>query len=361
MGVLREFRRPRVRAAVAAAGAVLVGMVVVDAGAATSPRAAGDERPRTLLAAAERQRAYAGSAERLLENVPYAAEHPSGRRSTDIPLFDVTADGRILEVPARIPDGINIKSLRGLADGRVVVDGLRTGERESRHLLVLDAEGDVISDRVVRRGHRESVRLLGVTGTTAVFRRARTNSNRVPIGNAAIVVESLDGSRSKRIAAVDGWAATGDFAGNRIVVAGSNHEGARQKMGCWVESVTAASARREKLPLKGCEYPVGVNVSPDGRFAAVSYMAPVPTADTRLAMVDLRRMRLVEDTRISTQTSCDACQVPMGGGYVGMAWTDETTLRVARLKPIPYNVPSHRIVHALQDALRIKTFTAPKG
>jgi hypothetical protein len=119
-----------------------------------------------------------------------------------------------------------------------------------------------------------------------------------------------------------------DVAGDTLVVV----DGFRADELCRLELIDLASGHRSprRLPMS-CFEVRGVHAAPGGDLAAIAYDAIGRVPELRLTIVDLADSRIRSDELIGNPVSCPPAQCagvrPVH--YVGMAWNDNATIRIA--------------------------------
>jgi hypothetical protein len=210
---------------------------------------------------------------------------------------------------------------------------------DSRYLLVVvDADGEVAVEREVPRTGGESVRLLAATADEAILARTPRNERAEVTGPTAVVAHDLDTGQERSIATDlrDGDVVPAIHAGSAlsstlVLALGPDDDepgSPSASAPCSLSAIDLTSGTQitHVLPAE-CAVVRGVRLSPDGARVAVAYTGGA-TEEIHLTVVDLGRSTPGGDVSLR----CDepaTCPADPPVEYLGMAWDDDTTLRVA--------------------------------
>lgn len=271
---------------------------------------------------------------------------------------EVRADGSVVEIPTGGIDRLGLDGMpQPLPGGRFVVLGVRdvsagsSGEARVHVLTVVNADGTVEMEREV-----QPASLLAAVPNAAILAREKG-------GDTRIVLHDLDSGQERLVAKTDLAVSSADVAGDHLTVVGPYASGASPAGGCRLDLIDLVSGHRKSYQLPpACSETRGVRISPTGEFAAVVYgvVEAVPEPELRLAIVDLADSTIHNDELLGHNIDCPPTQCPdiRPVDYLGLAWTDNETVRVALvdLKTDPgWNPEGHRVP---REALIIETRTA---
>lgn len=336
-------RRRRVTAAATATtatlAAVAVAVLTVPSGAEPAPQ------PRVAAPSAT-------PAQRLLLNgAGFTVKAGKGQEvykgqeaGTDaVPGVDeVLLNGSVISHPVPGLDGWY--QVAGLPDGRLVVLGYRTP---------MPNPPPAVRGNGARMGLPMKLEVLRPDDTIEI---ARDLNNAVLLGatereaylllRESVVAHNLATGRERTVLPKAGvvwrhYAGRLDVGGGRV--AGLT-EGLRYP--CWLEVTELTTGGRAALKVPGCKLPGTVRLSPNGRLAAVSYHAG---SASRVAIVDITARAVKADYHLDD----DGEQLVVRPTVAGMAWTDDTTLRVATMD-VPENLTR---MYRVDEILRVETFT----
>ena len=280
---------------------------------------------------------------------------------------------------APLPDaGLDSSEAEWMPDGRTIALGVvdttpRPGVDDDTVPFVLrvaDADGRVLLERSWEGGDRPA-RLLGATQDTAVLLRdgdppvaeePDPEAERIVVHDLATGDERVVGDTTVPVA----WA---EAYGDRLVAAGPGvySGGPDAEPGtCGVEVVSLTDGTSTMHPLPDrCQEVRGIRLTPDGRRAAVTYgLAPAAMAlpEVWVAVVDLTTSTVVADQLLGHDLVCepDPCAGATPRSYLGMAWDDGATLRVALLdlarQPDRWSSPDATVD---PDAVVVERLTVP--
>ncbi|RZS34028.1 hypothetical protein EV193_110178 [Herbihabitans rhizosphaerae] len=276
--------------------------------------------------------------------------------SLPIPTFEVLPDGSIREIPLGLPAGSALAAARAMPDGRMLALASRDlmpgvqrpdgpfVEGVAFPLIVLGMDGAVVSD-VDIRVVGEHVRLVAATATEAVL--LRTDPLR---GKPTRLVGRDLATGAERPLWTTGLDVTaGDATRDRVVVARLDAQG-----GCRLEAAAV------NISVPACQHVTDLDIAPDGRFAAVVYQRSGHENALRLRILDLGTGEVYGDEALKPQDPCVSCVVTAhGAGYLGMAWSDGTTLRVAQLDPLPLRFDPARVLTDIAERVHLTTRAVP--
>ncbi|MEV7229561.1 hypothetical protein AB0M79_21420 [Polymorphospora sp. NPDC051019] len=318
----RRRRRRRMTSAAAAVGTlVVVGVAIVP----TAVRGSDDGPLPTAAGPTTTAGAYAAPAQRLLIGGAGVAISVVSAAGPATGIAELLPGSSITH--HRLPEFAGWHRIVALADGRLVGLGSASvgtgpdaGSAPAR-LVVVSGSGVVESSRAVGTSD-EQVRLIAATARVAYLWRA-----------AGLVEHDLDSGGERRLLAA---AVLGDLPdrlpigrldvlGGRLVLAGTRADPCRLRV------VDLGTADAVEFGLSGlrCTGLGQVRISPDGARAAVSYQQA--TGEVRIALVDLADGGIGADAVIAGPSAPQAESVPKQP--VGMAWYDDTTVRVAVVDP----------------------------
>jgi hypothetical protein len=245
-------------------------------------------------------------------------------------------DPQLLDGPARLLD-----------DGRTVAIGAVPGpdgtEEGLTHVLrVADEDGNLLAERVLDDGDDGQPRLLAATADEALL--VRSGAPRL------VVAHDLATGEERTMGLLAGTPHGAETSGDRLafVTASASADGEGDGERCGVEAWSLGGAAPSLAELPGaCAQVDGLRPSPDGRRVAVAYQtdgtAPGGTGpgasaesgpELRLVVVDLAG-GVVSDELLGHPVVCQpddpACAGLVPRSYLGMAWQDDATLRVATL------------------------------
>jgi hypothetical protein len=206
--------------------------------------------------------------------------------------------------------------------------------------LILRNDGTVESERDLRIPG-EQVQVLGIDDGAVVLERG---AGLAPVPGAGavnprrIVTLDLTTGVESIIGTLDTWVAAGDVDAQTLVVAESPPIGSSTGS-CNMESFPLPAGTSRHLAVAGCGSVQGLNVSPDGRLAAVAYRSS--HADVlRVSVIDLgtgtttlqRDLGYAMPYGDPSIVCGDACPPEAPVDLAGLAWADSTTLRIALIR-----------------------------
>lgn len=285
--------------------------------------------------------------------------------------WEVLREGTLTSLP--VPPGVDTQTILGLPDGRLVILGIRdltpgVARRDGADvagiaypLVVTTSDGTVLVDRDIRQRGR-SVLLLAASSTEAFLYRSDATRTGGPIGGGELVAHDLATGAERALGRLTHTPRSGDIVGSILLVVSGATTG---------DYETPGSCRVDVVPLDGtvgprqmtapdCFRPLDVDPSPDGRYAAVAYDTSSDNGpEVRLAIIELEGGRLLSDESLGNPISpifCppDVCDGRELFGYVGAAWLDPTTLRIAR-----NDLHVARDDRVSQESLQILSRTVP--
>lgn len=248
-----------------------------------------------------------------------------------------------------------------LPDGRHVALGVQDTSPEDvegneltdivSHLVVADAEGRVEVDREVPRTGAELVQLLAATADEAILARTPRDEQGEPTGPTRIVGHDLETGQERTVdegfpaeqsegrALVAGHAVADTLAVGEVMtdVVPGDRSGDGGSCTVWVTDTHTdgsgiADSGQASTPTEPCEDVRGVRLSPGGDLLAFVYvpstLVPDPDPDLRLAVVDLARSATLHDEVLGCHEPA-MCPAEDPVEYLGMAWDNEATLRIA--------------------------------
>jgi len=297
------------------------------------------------------QRRYAAG-ERLIAQLSSGVPRPRDERdmAPRLALFEAFPDGTVSGLPLRLPEHTLVRQLQPLPDGRLVVVGLQNLDRQVSYedgpyypglvfpLMVVDHAGEVLSSKDIRL-IGQHVDLLGVTATEAILVRygPATADGKPP--PARVVLHDLTSGTEKALYQIDGQVSHADAGGDWLALAG--HELGSDPSGqCWVRFHSPPHSEAQRHLLPACERVIDLNVSPDGRFAAVAFERAGEWAEPRLRIVDTVDLSVYSDELL--------------GDFLGMAWLDDHTLCVTRMEPLPLRQDGRYRLAQVQSLLRVE-------
>ncbi|MGH9023709.1 MAG: hypothetical protein ACRDV9_11535 [Acidimicrobiia bacterium] len=258
---------------------------------------------------------------------------------------EVLRDGTLTTLP--IPPDIATQTILGLPDGRLVILGTRdlmpgVARRDGADvagvavpLVVTTTDGTVLVDRDVRERGR-SVSLLAASSTEAILYRSEATRYGGPIGGGRLVAHDLATGAERALGRLTHTPRSGDIVGSALLVVSAAATGDYATPGpCRVDVVPLdGTIGPQELAAPDCFRPYDVDPSPDGRYAAVAYQdnSSDNEPEVRLAIIELEGGRLLSDESLGNPVICppDQCGGLEPFGYLGAAWLDPTTLRIAR-------------------------------
>lgn len=313
-----------------AAAAVAVATLNVPSGAEPTPL----PRPAASMAT---------PAQRLLLNgAGFTLRDGKAGREVDIAAMpgvgEVLPDGSVTSHP--VPGVDDWYQIAGLPNGGLVVLGYKhpapaagrvPGVVLPLKLEVLRPDGTI----QIARDLAEPVVLLGATEREAyLLRRDNLVSQNLATGRERTVLAEV----------APRWnpdAGLLDVGGGRFV--GLVEE---RRYPCWLQVTDLTSRHRTRQKVPGCELPGTIRLSPNGRLVAVSYHAGTAS---RVAIVDTTTGAVQADHRVSEEND----RLVVKPSVMGLAWTDDNTLRVATM-----DVPEKPIrVYRVDEILRVETIS----
>ncbi len=200
-------------------------------------------------------------------------------------------------------------------------------------LVVVDADGSVELEREVEVTD-EYVSLLAATPTEAILSRIPREDGDRPLAPGRIVAFDLGTGRELLLAEPDVEPSRADVVGDRLVVGEGIPGDLDPNDSCGLEVVDLATGDRTQQPSPaGCSEVLGVRAAPSGETAAVVYgvNSVGATPEIRLAIVDLAYSKIRSDERLGDNLICPPTECPglRPVHYLGAAWNNDTTLRVA--------------------------------
>lgn len=312
----------------------------------------------------------ASGADRLVPQLFFQARQPEGSTATSIPLFEVLPGDDVRLLRTEEVDGLVVDGVQPTTDG-VVLYGTAGEDSDGvlrRELVVLDGAGAVRSREEVSLPGRGTGLLSAPDASTVILQRVGKDSDGLPVGPAEVTVRTS--TDEAVLATREDPVAAGAVAGNRLVLAGGGQSFDGHRMiPCWVEALRTdvmgdrapRSTRDTTDALPGCEMVYGLSVSPDSRWAAVAFQTQAPP-QMRVSIVRLADLVVVSTQEVGIPVGeCDSCQFPAMAGYLGMAWSDDRTLRVARMSDLPLTMRQDQIAGELRRHLDTLVITAPAG
>jgi hypothetical protein len=213
-------------------------------------------------------------------------------------------------------------------------------------LLLVGPNGKVAVERNI-----EHSSLVAVTETEAILARQATDDQGHPAGPVTILAHDLatgDERTIHRDAAFDPARLVSDVwavvAGNLVRVEASQLteplDGGMERYvpgseECTLRVLDLATGENVERPIDlDCTMMVGLRASPDGSRASLAYEGPFVDRwpQVRLAVLDLATGTVVHDQLLAHNLDCRLGCPSLPGraaDYVGMAWDDASTLRVA--------------------------------
>jgi hypothetical protein len=294
--------------------------------------------------------------ERLVPELDIMSSYTTAAKRTAVPYMEVFTDGTVAGA-AGPPPGLMAKTTRPLPDGTTTILGVEAGSGDTVQVTV-DAAGDVVS-RVPRPGRG----LLSANTATSLLQH-RIKHGPGDGGTTKLVLDPVGPGRDRQVAETTMPVYGGDIEGSKLAFAGVSSAADAPQAGqaCLVEAVDLDARDTDRLSrrtIPECDEISQVNVSPDGRHVAVSYIRFGETPEIRLAIFEHRRLANVSDTKVSIPTDCNECQYPAQLGYLGMAWIDDATLHVARMKPVPLYLPERDAASILERQLLLEKIHVP--
>lgn len=347
--------------------AVLTCLIVLGVPACSAPPSAEPVDAR-LPAAAPVSWTGPSGADRLVPQLFFQARQPEGTTATPVPLFEVLPDDDVRLLPTDEVEGLVVDGVQPTSDG-VVLYGTAGEDADGalrRELVTLDGDGAVRSREEVSLTGRGTGLLGAPDASTTILQRVGKDGDGLPAGPVEVTVrtatdEAVLATRQDPVAA-------GAVAGNRLVLAGGGQSFDGERMiPCWLEVLRTdvvrdraqQGARTGALP--GCEMVHGLKVSPDSRWAAVAFQTQAPP-EMRVSVVRLADLAVVGTREVGIPVgACDRCQFPALSGYLGMAWSDDGALRVARMTDLPLTMRRDRIAGELRRHLDVLVIPAPAG
>ncbi|MFI9485467.1 hypothetical protein ACIG47_03670 [Promicromonospora sp. NPDC052451] len=348
--------------------AVLTCLIVLGVPACSAPPWAEPVDTR-LPAAAPVSWTGPSGADRLVPQLFFQARQPEGTTATPVPLFEVLPDDDVRLLPTGEVEGLVVDGVQPTSDG-VVLYGTAGEDPDGglrRELVVLDDAGAVRSREEVSLAGRGTGLLGAPDASTTILQRVGKDDDGLPAGPVEVTVrtatdEAVLATRQDPVAA-------GAVAGNRLVLAGGGQSFDGERMiPCWVEAlrtdVVRESSRGTRTvtdALPGCEMVHGLRISPDSRWAAVAFQTQAPP-QMQVSIVRLADLAVVGTREVGIPVgACDSCQFPAFAGYLGMAWADDRTLRVARMTDLPLTMRQDQIAEELRRHLDVLAITVPAG
>lgn len=334
---------------------LLVATVAVAGAAAFAITTTGDDRTPPARPSGAR---VVPPGERLVPELAFVTLTPpteEPRSELPIPYFEVLPDGSVARIPLDVPPHTAISGLRPTADGRWTAHGTRDLEPGVTYpegpdnpgvgfpLMVFGTDGALESDRDIRVVG-EYTTLLGATAAEATLLRWAEEDPRP----ARIAAHDLRSGTERLLTTTSLPVSAGDVEGGRVVVAGPRE----QHGDCLIETAG------QRLSVPACQQVTDVNVTPDGRHAAVVYERHVEPMELRLRIMDLDTTAVYSDEPLEPRHPCLSCVVTAhGAGYLGTAWSDNTTLRIAQLDPLPLDFDPAHVLSDIAD--RVHTMIRP--
>ena len=287
---------------------------------------------------------------------------------------EVLPDGSLVELPL---GGLDRLGLSGppqpLPGGRHVLLGVRDVTPDVRvdedagfegdpafYLVVVDADRKVELEREVEVTD-EYVSLIAATPIEAILSRIPRGDVDRPLAPGRLVALDLETGRERLLAEPDIEASRADVLGNRLVVGEGLPGDLDPNDSCGLEVIDLANGDRTQHPSPaGCAEVLGVRAAPSGDTAAVIYAVnPVgETPEIRLAIVDLADSTIRSDELLGHNLICPPTECPglRPVHYLGAAWDNDTTLRIA-LFDLPTNPVWDGVDPVTKDELLIETRT----
>jgi hypothetical protein len=295
-------------------------------------------------------------AERLVPELDIMSSYARAAKRTAIPHMEVFTDGSVTGA-AGPPSGLMAKTIRPLSDGTTTILGVEEDGGDTVQVTV-DAAGDVVS-RVPRPGRG----LLSANTATSLLQH-RIKHGPGDRGTTKLVLDPVGPGRDRQVAETKMPVYGGDIEGSNLAFAGVRNAADAPQSGqaCLVEAIDLDAKdthRHSQKTIPECDEVSHVNVSPDGRHVAVSYIRFGEIPELRLAIFKHRRLANVSDTKVSIPIDCTECQYPAQLGYLGMAWADNATLHVARMQPVPLYLPERDAASILERQLQLKKIHVP--
>ncbi len=264
-----------------------------------------------------------------------------------IPSFEILPSGSIVPALATTGRDESAEQVVTAADGRVAIGATRDLAPGVKRpdgpfvtdlefpLLVFSARGDRVVDEDLRiRG--EYVSVLGLLGGQVFLARsAPTVSGDRPV---RVVSRSLESGRERVLTESRLAVSRGDAAGRHLAFGGAPRVDAPAGTApprCWAQVVDVGTSRSRRLEVPDCARLVGLKLSPDGMTLALAYEHLAQAGpELMLTVVDLAA-GTSDRYQVNRYEDCASCLRAVNTGYLGMAWTSRTTLRMALLHPVP--------------------------
>jgi hypothetical protein len=227
-------------------------------------------------------------------------------------------------------------------------------------LVVVDADGNVELEREVEVTD-EYVSLIAATPTEAILSRIPREDGDQSLAPGRIVAFDLETGRERLLAEPDIEASRADVVGDRLVVGEGVPGDLDPNDSCGLEVIDLANGDRTRQPSPaGCSEVLGVRASPSGDTAAVIYgvYSVGEDPEIRLAIVDLADSTIRRDELLGHNVICPPTECPRlrPVHYLGAAWDNDTTLRVA-LFDLATNPVWDGVEPVTKDELLIETRT----
>lgn len=395
---LAEVRRRRRQGHVRRSAAALAGVAILVAASVVTPRLlagsaaptesaapAADPTPSATAAPAQRLFLAGGGftvvtrggdveiPERLDPSLPNFGFPPGASGIVSVGVQEVAPSGEV--VPVDLLSG-DVRDFEALAGGRFVTlewQSLSTAPRRdgpcvtdaALYLRVYEADGTMSLSRDVRV-RCDHTTLAGATDTEAYLLRVpHDQQHQMPAEGRRLVAHNLADGTERTVANLDGISPTirdvNVDAGRAVAVP--------DRAGCVIETLDLASGEVETIDLGamagGCFFLDQVRLSPTGERLAVTFATNTNdhAYEVVAAVVDLAGptlvLREVADSVPAFQPE-DAGSVTVTDRIAathaaGLAWTDDTTLRVAWVRR-PADLD--RLV-AIEEVLDVQTYAVP--
>jgi hypothetical protein len=259
---------------------------------------------------------------------------------------EVLPDGSPVELPLGGLDRLGLSgSPQPLPGGRHVLLGVRDVTPDAPldddagfegdpafFLVVVDADRRVEVERELDVTD-EPASLLAATPTNAILARApREDGDRS--ARRGRIAHDLETGRERLIAELEIKPTHGDVVGDNLVIGQGPYGDLDPDDACALEVIDLASGDRTQQPLPtGCSEMLGVRASPDAQTVAVIYGGGQETPELRLTIVDLVHSKIRNDELLGNNLICSPTECPSlrPVHYLGAAWDNDTTMRVALL------------------------------
>jgi hypothetical protein len=299
--------------------------------------------------------------ERLLPQLTFVISHAGDDPVPQIPFFEVAGDGWAKPLSLTAPSHGAIEEFLPMPDGRVLVRASQDLAPEVPRqdgpwaggiafpLMVVESDGAVVSNHDIRR-LGEDAGLLAVSATQGFLLRTKPGTAEP----GRVVAHDLATGAERIIAETNQAMGHADVSGDVFVFAAKD-----EALGCAVQVITLSAGPHSRTSVPACESVAEVNVSPDGRFAAIVYERAAEP-ELRIRILDLRNGDVFSDELIGTPQSCTECiATAASGGFLGTTWLGPATVRVTQMQPLPIKHDKAHVLAEVQKRLHHRNLSVP--